>query len=139
MTGPRPITLARSLVAPAVHLLPRDCRDRYREEFRAELCGLSRFDQIAAAASLLRGGLALRQALVSGRVDANPVPRRPVRCRLGRHRYVLRRDVDLAREHQLSYRCVRCGSYFERASRSDEGVDIEAIQRNANFFSGGGM
>jgi hypothetical protein len=139
MTGPRPNPVARSLVAPAVRVLPRDRRERYREEFRTELCELGAPEQIAVAASLLRGSLSLRYALLDRQVAAAAVGGRPMRCRLGRHHYVGQRDVTLAKEPHLSYRCVRCGSYYERTPDEEEGFDIDTLSRNANYFSGGGM
>lgn len=139
MSGPRPNPLARCLVGSAVQMLPRDRRERYREEFRTELCELDGAGQVAAAASLLRGSLALRQAVVSREVAAKAAPQQSMSCRLGRHRYVGQRDVDLASEYHLSYRCERCGSYFERTPDEEEGFDIDTLRRNANYFSGGAM
>lgn len=140
MTGPRPNALARCLVAPAVQVLPRDRRERYREEFRTELCELGGPAQISAAASLLRGSLSLRYALLDRQVAAQSVTRRPISCRFGRHHYVGRRDVALAKEqHHLSYRCVRCGSYFERKPDEEEGFDVEAFRRNSDMIGGAGF
>jgi hypothetical protein len=133
----RPNPVARCLVGPAVQVLPRDHRDRYREEFRTELCELVGPAQVAAAASLLRGCLSLRYALLDRQVAAQARPRRSMRCRLGRHQYTAQRDVDLSKEHHMSYRCLRCGAYFERKRDEAEGFDIEAHSRNSNYLGGG--
>src|SRR6478672_3573726 len=133
MTGPRPNPVARWLVWPAVQVLPRDHRDRYREEFRTELCELGGPGQVAAAAGLLRGCLSLRYALLNGQFAAQVMARRSMRCRLGRHDYAGQRDVDLDKEHHTSYRCLQCGRYYERKRAEEEGFDIEALRRNANF------
>ena len=137
MTGPRPNPVARCLVGPAVQVLPRDHRDRYREEFRAELCELGGTDQVAAAASLLRGCLSLRYALLDRQVAAQARAPRSMRCRLGRHQYTVQRDVALAKDHHMSYRCMRCGAYYERKRDEEEGFDIETLSRNSNYLGGG--
>ena len=135
----RPNPVARCLLWPAVQVLPRDHRDRYREEFRTELCELGGPGQVAAAASLLRGCLSLRYALLNGQFAAQVMARRSMRCRLGRHDYAGQRDVDLDKEHHTSYRCLQCGRYYERKRAEEEGFDIEALRRNANFFGSGGL
>lgn len=48
------------LVAIAVRLLPPSERDRYLEEFRAELLDMPRDTQLSHALSLLRGAFVLR-------------------------------------------------------------------------------
>jgi len=103
-----------------VQVLPRDHRDRYREEFRTELCELGGPGQVAAAAGLLRGCLSLWYALLNGQSAAQVMARRSMRCRLGRHDYAGQRDVDLDKEHHTSYRCLQCGRYYER--KRDEEV-----------------
>ena len=138
MTGPRPNPVARCLLWPAVQVLPRDHRDRYREEFRTELCELGGPGQVAAAASLLRGCLSLRYALLDRRLAAQVTARRSMRCRLGRHDYTGQRDVDLDKEHHMSYRCRHCGRYYERTPDEEEGFDIETHSRRANYLGGGG-
>ena len=139
MIGPQPIAPARWLVAVAVLALPTDARDRYREEFRTELCELGGPGQVSAAASLLRRCLSLRYALLNGQFAAQVMARRSMRCRLGRHDYTGQRDVDLDKEHHMSYRCRHCGRYYERTPDEEEGFDIETLRRNVNFFSSGGL
>ena len=43
------------------------------------------------------------------------------------------------RDFRREYRCVRCGAYFERKRDEEEGFDIEAHSRNANYFGSGGI
>lgn len=139
MTGPRPSIVATCLLAATVQVLPADRRPRYHEELRTELCEFTGIRQFVAAAGLLRGSLSLRHALLDRDVQRQAAAGRPLRCRLGRHEYVGERDVNLAKGQHMSYRCVRCGGYFERKRDEEEGFDMDALRRNANYFGGGGI
>ena len=139
MTGPQPVAVARCLLAATVQVLPVDRRSRYREEFRTELCEFTGTQQIGVAASLLRGSLALRHALLDREVTRQATEGKSLRCRIGRHEYVGERDVNLAKEHHVSYHCVRCGWYFEPKRDEEEGFDMDALRRNANYVGGGGI
>jgi hypothetical protein len=100
-------------VQAATLVLPRSTRDRYRQEFVAELYGLSRTRQLRHAAGVLSRSWALRAAisgLPGAAADIEIVfprrRRRPLYCRLIRHYW-----VDLSSEDGSSrYReCARCG------------------------------
>ena len=109
MIGPQPIAPARWLVALAVLALPTDARDRYREEFRTELCELGAPAQLAQAGSLLVGAIPLRNALNERDLPDSVVEKPDWRCRLGRHRYVRQQDDNPEMRGRGYLRCVRCG------------------------------
>ena len=109
MVGPRPVNPAWGLISLTVIVLPRDARDRYREEFRTELSELGALAQIGQAISLLAGSLALRQALQERDVLVVPQVKRQWRCRLGRHHYVGVQDDNPEMRGQAYLKCTRCG------------------------------
>ena len=67
-----PTPLAAALIALSVLPLPSGSRDRWSDEYRAEIFDLSRSRQILEAASALSGSFALRSAL-----SADPEAVRP--------------------------------------------------------------
>ena len=69
MIGPHPIPPARGLIALTVVVLPGDARDRYREEFRTELCEMVPLAQLGQAVSCSSGAIPLRRALQGPRSD----------------------------------------------------------------------
>ncbi len=81
-----PTPLAAALIAPSVLPLPSGFRDRWSDEYRAEIIDLSRTRQIGEAASALSGFFALRSALTADPEDS-PVITTSWSCRVGRHRY----------------------------------------------------
>jgi hypothetical protein len=104
----------RHTIRVATWVLPRSTRDRYRQEFLAELYGLGGTRQLRHAAAVLTRSWALRAA-INTPSDATaadmeivfpPRRRRPLYCRLIRHYW-----VDLSSEDGSSrYReCARCG------------------------------
>src|SRR5215471_2624227 len=103
----------RHTVQAATRVLPGATRDRYRQEFLAELHGLGRARQLRHAAGVLSRCWALRAAIntPSDAAAADmeivfPRHRRPLLCRLNlRHRWVTVRTED-GRPYQ---RCQRCG------------------------------
>jgi hypothetical protein len=108
----RPVAAARYLVNATVLVLPPDVRDRYRQEFYAELCELGAFWQVLSAADLMRGSLALRQALQDREVvSAPPVAVIDWRCRLGRHHYLSHADDNPEVRGQSVLECTRCGKH----------------------------
>jgi hypothetical protein len=92
--------------------LPRSAiRDRYRQEFIAELYGLPGRQQTRHAISILTHSLALRQALASPRtpttMEATTMPRsgKPFLCRTNlHHTWELAHTPD----GQRFVRCARC-------------------------------
>lgn len=118
-------------VRVATRVLPGATRDRHRQEFLAELHGLSRARQLRHAAGVLRRCRALRVALntpsEAAATDMRIVfPRRPrpLFCRLNlRHRWATLRTED-----STPYvRCQRCGN--------DE-TDIFAGTKSGREFDG---
>jgi len=104
----------RHTLQAATRVLPRSTRDRYRQEFVAELYGLSRTRQLRHALRVFSRSWALRAA-ISAPSEATAAdmeivfPRRrprPLYCRLIRHRW-----ADFSSEDGSSrYReCTRCG------------------------------
>ncbi len=137
MIGPRPAAPARWLLGVAVLALPSGAvRDRYREEFRTELCQLGGAGQVRQAASLCRGAVALRHAVADPDLPVASSARRTLRCRLGRHTFVARRDDNPERKGRPYHVCVRCGEWYE--SKEPE-VDIDKLGRTSPFPHGGIM
>jgi hypothetical protein len=101
----------RHTVQAATRVLPGSTRDRYRQEFLAELHGLGRTRQVRHAAGVLSRCWALRAAINTPSQAAAdmeivfPRHRRPLSCRLSRHKWQTFRTED-AKPYQ---RCQRCG------------------------------
>src|SRR5262249_27134453 len=105
--------LPRHTVQVATRVLPGATRERYRQEFLAELYGLSRARQLRYAFGVLSRSWALRAA-INTPTEATaadmeivfPRRRRPLYCRLIRHYWVdLSSDDGSSRYRQ----CARCG------------------------------
>jgi hypothetical protein len=111
MIGPQPGPAARCLIAMTIVVLPADARDRYREEFRTELCELGLIAQIGVAASLLRGSIFLRRALMEREMITTEPRRVDWRCHLGRHHYVRKVDDNPDVHGQTYLECTRCGRH----------------------------
>lgn len=108
----RPVAAARYLVNVTVLVLPSDVRDRYRQEFYTELCELGPVWQVMTAADLMRGSLALRNALRDREVViARPASTIDWRCRLGRHLYLSHPDDNPEVRGQSVLECTRCGRH----------------------------
>jgi hypothetical protein len=107
--GSRPVAPARWLIALVVAVLPPDVRDRYREEFSTELVELGRVSQVTHSGSLLAGSISLRNALTDRDVPDMATARVDWRCRVGRHRYVVRQDDNPEMRGRHYLRCTRCG------------------------------
>jgi hypothetical protein len=104
---------ARHSVQLATRVLPGATRDRYRQEFLAELYGLRRARQLRYAFGVLSRSWALRAAIntpseaaVADMEIVFPRRRRPLLCRLNlRHRWATLRTED----GRPYLRCQRCG------------------------------
>lgn len=118
MIGPRPGKAARCPLSVTVLVLPAATRDRYREEFRTELCELGRMAQIPEAASLLRGSVALRQALKEREMSDTDHAKLDWRCHLGRHHYVPKPDDNPEVRGQSVLECTRCGKHEDGPPQS---------------------
>jgi hypothetical protein len=97
------------LISLAVIVLPRDARDRYREEFRTELSELGALVQIGQAVSLVVGSIPLRQALQARDVMVTAQVKNDWRCAMGRHHYVGVHDDNPEMRGRGYLRCTRCG------------------------------
>lgn len=124
-----PTPLAAALIGLSVLPLPAESRDRWSDEYRAEIVGLHRTRQVAAAASALAGSLALRAALKTE--SENPTVAIKVSCRIGFHHYqVVNQDDPENRGYQ--YReCISCGKIKEGGATAD-------FPRSDRPFMGGG-
>lgn len=124
-----PTPLAAAFIGLSVLPLPANSRDRWRDEYRAEIVELQRTRQIAAAASALAGSLSLRVALKTG--SENPAMAIKLSCRIGFHHYqVVNQDNPENRGDQ--YReCISCGKIKEGAATAD-------FPRSDRPFMGGG-
>lgn len=109
MIGPRPVLPARWLIAATVAVLPAGSRDRYREELRTEIAELGAAAQLPQAVSLLVGSIALRNAMTARDLPESAGPRRPLLCRLGRHRYAVHQGDNPELPGRGYLHCVRCG------------------------------
>lgn len=100
----------------AVRALPADRRQRYARELVAELYGMSRWRQRRHAAQVLSHVFALRAALrAAGSATAQEermtrTVRRPLRCRLGLHRWEEQENPETKERYEL---CTRCDAYRE--------------------------
>jgi hypothetical protein len=102
----------RHTVQVATRVLPGSTRDRYRQEFVAELYGLSPARQLREAFGVMSRSWALRTAINTPSEAAAadmeivfPRHHRPLPCRLNRHRWETVRAEDGSRYQQ----CQRCG------------------------------
>jgi hypothetical protein len=133
MIGPRPHLPARWLLAVVVLVVPAPSRDRYREEFRAELPELGLLSQVFQAGTLLVGSVSLRQALINVDGIEDLVLKKDWRCRLGRHQYMPVQDDNPEMPKHPFLRCIRCHKPKEPMSRG------EAARRTTmSFIASGG-
>ncbi len=109
---PGPTPLAAVLISVAVRALPTASRNRYHDEFRAELCCLRPGRQLADATNVLLGSLALRRALQEDDVTALKADRR-LGCRIGRHHYRVINGDNTENRSDRHLECVHCGKIKE--------------------------
>lgn len=108
-----PAALASALVSISVLALPSSCRDRYRNEFNAELCCLPLRRQIFQAGGLLAGTLALRHALKEEDMSISPQPGKHLTCRIGHHQYLFIDDKNPEDRRIHHFECRNCGKVKE--------------------------
>jgi hypothetical protein len=137
---------ARHTVQVATRVLPGATRDRYRQEFLAELYGLGRARQLRHAFGVLSRCWALRAAIntPSDAAAADmelvfPRHRRPLLCLLNRHRWETFRTED----GKPYLNCQRCGkdeTDVWAGNKSEPKFDADAPRRAANrlFFGSDG-
>lgn len=126
-----PTPLAAALISLSVLPLPSGSRDRWRDEYRAEIFGLSRTRQLVEAASALSGSLALRSALVAD-PEGSPVTTTSRSCRIGRHRYRTVNEDNPENRRYQHRECVVCGKI-----REGQTSDFPRTERS--FMGGGGI
>lgn len=105
---------ASIMVRISVLTLPRASRDRYCDEFRAELCCLPVGRQILQAVGLFVGSMALRLALKEEDMSISPEAGKHLTCRIGRHHYLLIDDENPEDRRLHHYECRDCGRIKER-------------------------
>jgi len=100
--------LSGGVVAVAVWVLPTPCRDRYSDEFRADLSVLARGRQLPYALGTLAGALRLRRAI--GATDSARAARAVTywKCRLGRHKWSVVNDDNPEQRGGTHRECSRC-------------------------------
>jgi len=109
----RPGALSPGLIALTTRLLPPDCRDRFYDEFRADLCYLPWRSRTAHACTLLLGAVPLRRALEEESMSTEEKGSTAWECRLGRHRYRLVNDENPENRRSSHLECVRCLKFKE--------------------------
>jgi hypothetical protein len=100
-------TPTKAVLTLAVWALPKGHRPRYRQEFGTELRELPAGERLGYALSVLVHAPRLRSALAGTTTPAAAQvkrARKPLRCTLGRHRWVQRSAEDGTRYEC----CVRC-------------------------------
>jgi hypothetical protein len=136
----------RHAVQVAIRVLPGATRDRYRQEFLAELYGLSRARQLRHAAGVLSRSWALRAAINTPSETAAadmeivfPRHRRPLLCWLNRHRWETFRTED-GKPYLRCQRCRKDETDIWAANKSGPEFDEVAPRRAAGmlFFGGRG-
>jgi hypothetical protein len=141
VTGPiseqRPGFVASRVVRLAAHTLPAgEIRNRYRQEFLAELHGLDRAARTGYAVRVLTRSPALRAAVAITRPNCTEVVmttatlRKPLLCRTHlHHRWAQSRNPD----GEIYLRCRRCGTDLydvERSSQPNIGGNLMGLNGN---------
>ena len=116
MTSPADRWCCR-IVELAAHVLPAQQRQRYALEFIAELYGMPRLQQFRHSIQVLAHAWALRTALsaasstITQETTMITTTRRPLKCRLGLHRWDERENPETRERYEI---CLRCDSYRDR-------------------------
>src|SRR6478609_4948156 len=99
--------LAGAVVAIAVQVLPAAHRDRYSDEFRADLSVLKHGRQLPYAFGALVSAVPLRRAV---KPDSDEAARSVVywKCRWGRHRWMVVNDDNPEQRKGTHKECRRC-------------------------------
>jgi hypothetical protein len=101
-----PTWWASLAVRSAARPLPSEPRWRYRQEFLAELYGMTPSEQLHHATGVLSRVWALRIALAAAAYGTTVKDVRPLRCRLNLHTW---RPYDSMADGHLYISCARCG------------------------------
>jgi len=108
-----PNAAAAVLIWLAVRPVPAAHRDRYRDEFRAEVCCLRGRQQVSEAASVLAGSFRLSRALQEDDMNIDLTHGKPVGCRLGHHHYQTVSGDNPENKSDRHKECVNCGKVKE--------------------------
>ena len=102
------------MVRSATLPLPAGYRARYRQEFLAELYGMSPAEQLHHASGVLSRAWTLRSALTEPDrlLRKEAAMAKPLRCRLRLHRWQRLRNP----QGGWYYQCVKCGAQQDRGS-----------------------
>lgn len=131
-----PTPLAAALIAMSVLPLPAESRDRWSDEYRAEIVGLPRIRQLTNAASAVAGCFALRSAVKSTDAQSTLFAPTALSCRLGRHRYrIINHDNPENREYLLR-ECIRCGRIKDGPMANSRRRDDGAFMNGASPLGG---
>lgn len=127
--------LSCRIVELAVRVVPADQRHRYARELVAELYGMPRLQQLRHSVQVLAHALALRAALRAAGPTINQeelmstVVRRPLRCRLGLHRWDEQENPETKERYEL---CSRCDAYREHP-RAAPGAGAAGMTSSGGF------
>lgn len=124
----RPGHLAGGVLTVAALMVPKAQRDRYDDEFRADLYLVRPGRQLPHALGVLVGAFALRRAINA--TDAEAAARSVTywRCRLGRHQYKTVNDANpefRKSTHRECSRCLKVGkdsTGYETARTADDPI-----------------
>jgi hypothetical protein len=108
-----PNTAAAALIWLAARPLPPVHRNRYYDEFRAEVCSLPGRQQVTEAASVLAGSFRLSRALQEDRMTTDLTHGKPIGCRLGHHHYQTVSGDNAENRKDRHKECVHCGKVKE--------------------------
>lgn len=124
------MTAAGLLVRTATVMLPAGpVRERYRRELLAELSTLAGRARPGFAIGALTSAMALRAAISAPGADLVFPTRKPLRCKLGMHRYRWECNPD----GDSYLRCTRCG---DDKGDSTDGVSMSGNISTASFGFG---
>lgn len=112
----RPARWSVVLVRMAALVLPGSVRERYRREFRAELFGMDRSQQLRHAGGVLFSVWALRRAVTqqASDIEEAEMKRRPLTCTINVHHTWRRFSTEDGGRYT---RCIRCGKDHPGTSR----------------------
>jgi len=106
-TGPRPSWWSATATRAVLHAIPPGpARQRWQSELVSELYGLSPREQARHTLGVISRATALRAAVTDrDRVIKEDVMKKPIRCRLHLHKFLVASTEDGSR----FLRCRRCG------------------------------
>jgi len=131
-----PTPLAAALIAMSLLPLPVESRNRWSDEYRAEIVGLPRIRQITNAASALGGSFSLRSALTSTDTHEALSASIALTCRVGRHRYRIVNQDNPENRQYLLRECILCGKIKDGPTTNLPRRDDGAFMNGASPLGG---